>query len=144
MRLLEAVQTLSQDTGGLRTDVCNMKESVINSYNGRARSDSKTPTRINYLEDMLSKILPCFKTTSQKLRFGPVVFNQLFPFKVLSYNPPSFSVRRTKELLEVVIVLTRDGKLAYDTDFGRHMNIFRRAIVKVCITNALGDVFNMF
>lgn len=144
MKLLDYVQRLSQKIGGLRTDVCNLKESVINLETG-----GRAPTQKGRQGSIIWKIccrqsFQSFKTAFQRFPIGPVSFNKLVLFILPLYNPPSVNFRWTKELLEVVIYSMRDRKLAHETDFERNLYIFRRATVKVWTTNARGDVFNMF
>lgn len=106
-------------------------------------SPLKKSTRINDLEEMLSKRLSGFKKSFHRLTFSPVVFNPLVRFIILLYSPPSVDVRRTKDLSDVVLLFNSRWEIGVWHGFGRQMKVLRRAIVKVCITDVRDDVFNM-
>lgn len=82
-----------------------MKVSVIISDNPKVGADSKQMTRSNNLEQT-SRL----EDGVLRLKFGPLVFNQLVQFNVLIYNLHLFDVSRTKELLHMVRFSTWDGK----------------------------------
>lgn len=58
---------------GLRTDITAMKDMIGNDENAKVADDNKKQLRIMYLEGILTKFLPSFRTFINKIAFCPLV-----------------------------------------------------------------------
>lgn len=93
---------------------------------------------------MIANNFPWFKNAFQKATFSPALFGRIERIIVNAYIHGSVGIGRTKRVMDLVMLSTRDGKLVYTTNVGREAKVLRRSIVKICILNVRMDVFGMF
>lgn len=143
-RMLKAIEKMSDQSieqmTGLRTEIKSLKDILMHCV----AAENKKQPRINGVEDMLAKKWPDFKKALHRGTLSPVLFGQLTRLIVKTYMPEVVDIHRTKRMLDLLMLSTRDGKLVYTTEVGRDAKALRRSIVKKCISNAKLDVFAMF
>lgn len=125
-RMLNATLHMSDQMNaqmaGIQIRIAGTKSILRHGCPLLAVAENKKQPRITCTEDVLAKHFPGEKTASQKSTLIPSLFGGLELGVVKSYLPASMAIRRTKWILELMMLSTKDGKTVYDTDIGRDEN----------------------